>query len=193
MAEVEQDRGEEKREGDRKRHDECTAKVAEEQEKYDNHQGDALAQVVQDCMRGVTDQVAAVKIRDDLHARRQHVAINVVHLFVQGYQGLFGVGSFAQQHDALNHVIVIYNFAVLARQRFAEFSQPDFCALRNLGDIANADGRAILRLQHGGAHVVNRLHQAHNANVEGLLASFNEASSGVHIIRRQSLLHLGDV
>ena len=39
----------------------------------------------------------------------------------------------------------------------------------------------------------DRLHQAHDANVEGLLAPLNKASARVHVVRRQRLFHLGDV
>ena len=143
---VEQDRSKKKRERNGERHDERTANVAQEQEKHDDDQDDALAQVVQHGVGGEVHQVAAVKVRDDLDARRQHVAVDEIHLFVQGRQGLFGIGAFAQQHDALHHVIVVVNLAVLAMQRLAEFPQADFGPLRHHGNVAHADGRAVLRL-----------------------------------------------
>ena len=105
------------------------ADVAEKQKQDDHHQGHALAQIVQDGFGGGMDQVAAVKVRDDLHARRQHVTIHQIHLFVQGGQGLFRIRSFAQQHDALHHVIVVHHLAVLAVHDFAQFSQADFGVL----------------------------------------------------------------
>ena len=99
-------------------------------------QNDAFGQVVQHRVRGVVHQVAAVEKRNDLHARRQDVLVQLLHLLVDGLQRRVGIGALAQQHDAFDHVVVVDDLAVRAMNRLADLAQPDLRALRHRGDVA---------------------------------------------------------
>ena len=72
LLQVEANRGEQERKRNRQRDDERAAHVAEKQEENDDHQDDALGQVVQDRVGGEVHQVAAVDEGNDLHALGQN-------------------------------------------------------------------------------------------------------------------------
>ena len=78
VVQVQADRGEQQRERNGQRHDQRAAGVAQEQEQDQRHQHDAFGQVVQHRVGGEVHQVAAVEERNDLHARRQDVLVQLV-------------------------------------------------------------------------------------------------------------------
>ena len=82
--------------------------------------------------------------------------------------------------------------AVLLLFRFAKLAETNFGSLRHIAKIADADGRAVLHLNHGLANVRCVLHQSKDADVEHLLAVFEEVTAGVDVVRGKRLFHLGD-
>ncbi len=68
MAQIEKDRGEEQREGNRDGDDQRAAHVAQEQKQNQGDQQDAVGQIAQDGVRGVVHQFASVEVRDQFHS-----------------------------------------------------------------------------------------------------------------------------
>ena len=60
------------------------------------------------------------------------------------------------------------------------------------GDIADAEGRAVLRLEHGLFDVVNVGEQADGAHIDLLQPCLDEAAAGVDVVVGELLLHLAD-
>src|SRR5574337_1442027 len=99
MTQVEQDGGEQQREGNRKGDDKSAADVAEKSEEDDDDQNDSLTQVVEDGVRRVAHQVTAVEVRYNLYARRQNVLVQILHLRMERLKSVVGVGILAHLHD----------------------------------------------------------------------------------------------
>ena len=53
-------------------------------------------------VRGVCNQLAAVEKRNDFHARRQDLFIQLLYFGVDAVQGGFRFGALAQQNDAFD-------------------------------------------------------------------------------------------
>ena len=100
-------------------------RLPEKQEQNHRHQNDAFGQVVQHRMGGVVQQIAAVEVRNDLHAGRQDVLVQLLHLVVDGLQRRVRIRALAQQHDAFHHVVVVDDLAVLPMNRLPDLAQPD--------------------------------------------------------------------
>ena len=96
-------------------------------------------QVVQHRVRGVVDQIAAIQERHHLDARRQDVAVQLLHLGVDALQCGIRFRAFAQQHDAFHHVVVVDDLPVGAMYRLAVLPEPDLRALRHGGDVPDPD------------------------------------------------------
>ncbi len=192
MAQVEQDGGEEQRkrngQGDNKR----AANVAQEQKQNDDHQNDAFGQVVQHGVGGVAEQIAAVEVRNDPDAGRQHVVVDVLNFGVQRQQDGVRFRALADLHDAFHHVVVIDDLAVFAVDGLAQLSQPDLGPLGDYRHVAHAHRGPVLRLENRGSDVFHVAHQSHRAHVERLLSLLDEAAAGVHVVGGQRLLHLAD-
>jgi len=75
VAEVEADRREHQREGDRDGDDQCAAQVPKEDEQDDDDQDDALSQIVEYGAGGEMEEIAAIKEGDDLYAGRKDAII----------------------------------------------------------------------------------------------------------------------
>ena len=88
------------------------ADVAEEEKQNDDDEEDALAEVVEDGVRGVVEQVAAVEEGNDLDAGGKHagvrrVAVQLGDFFVDAFQRGVGVVALMQQDDAFDNVVTI--------------------------------------------------------------------------------------
>ena len=70
MPQAEADGRKQQRKRNGYRHDQRRARVAEKQKQNDDHQDDALGQIVQHGVRGELHQFAAIDERNNLHARR---------------------------------------------------------------------------------------------------------------------------
>ena len=62
-----------------------------------DHQDDAFGEVVQHRVGGVVHQIAAVDERNDLHAGRQNVVVQLLDLRVKPFQRRLRIGAFAQR------------------------------------------------------------------------------------------------
>ena len=81
------------RERNRQGDDDRPAHIPEKQKQDDDDQDDALGQVVQHRVRRVVQQIAAIEERNDLHARRQNVIVQLLHLLVDAFEGLVRIGA----------------------------------------------------------------------------------------------------
>ncbi len=75
---------------------------------------------------------------------------------------------------------------------FTDLAEPDLRALNNGGDVLDAQRGAGLRLEEGFFDVVDVPVEADLANVNLLLALFDEASTGVGVVVGELLLNLAD-
>src|ERR1035438_5126308 len=190
VIQVEADGREQQRKRNSERDDERAARVAQEHEKDQGHQDDALGEVVQHRVRGEVNQDAAVEEGNDLHAGRQDAVVELVDLGVDGVEGFVGVGAFAQKDDAFHDVAVISDLAVGVVDRLADLPEADLGALCDSGDVLDADGGSALRFDEGFLDVAHGPELAHGADVDLLQAGFDKAAAGVDVVGGQLLLHL---
>src|SRR5450631_2587612 len=104
VAEVKANGRKEQRERHRQRNDDGATNIAEKQEEDDDDEEDAFAQVVQDGVRGVVDQVAAVQVGNDLDALGKDLLVQLLNLLVNSIEGGIFVGAFEQEDDAADDV-----------------------------------------------------------------------------------------
>ena len=153
----------------------------------------AVRQVVQDCMGRVVDEVAPVVEGDDLHARRQDAAIQLLHLLRATPSSVcIEVCAFPHEHDAGDYVAVVDDLAVLPSDRPAELAQTYLRALRYDGDVLDPHGRAVLGRDDRILDVLHVADQPDRAHVDLLHARLYEAAARVHVVVRELLLHLAD-
>ena len=118
--------------------------------------------------------------------------VEFLNFFVNSFQRGIGVGTFAEKHDAGNHVVVIDELAILVADGAGELAEADFRALRNDGDIFHSDRSAVLRHQHCVLDIVHGADQAHFLHVDLLQAGLDETAAGVGVVICELLLHLAD-
>ncbi len=107
-ADVQHGEGEQQGQRNVDRHDQGRPDVAQEHQQDRRHQGHADEQVLVDRLGREVDQVGAVVVRDDLHARRQVAGLVQLldlgqHVLQRGQRFL----PLAQQDDALDHVVLV--------------------------------------------------------------------------------------
>ena len=78
VAQVKTDGGEEQCKRNGERDDDRAANIPKKEEQNDDDEDDAFGEVMQDRVRGVVQQIAAVEERNDLHAMRQNVVVELV-------------------------------------------------------------------------------------------------------------------
>ena len=69
MPQVETDRCEEERKGDGERHDQGGPEISEKEEEHERHEDESFREVMEDRVRRMVDEVAAVVEGHHLHAR----------------------------------------------------------------------------------------------------------------------------
>ena len=195
LAQVEQDGGEEQREGNGDGDDERAAHVAEKEEQNQRDQQHAVGQIAQDGVGGVVHEFAAVEMGDELHALRQQSgfaigAVQLVDLLMKRFEGGFGDGALAEQDDAFDHVVIVEDGAVFFADGLAQLAEANFGRLHDIAEIADADGSSVLHFDDGGGDVVGGLHEADSADVQGLLAALDESAAGVDVVGDQRVLDL---
>ena len=129
VPQVEADGGEQQRERNGQRDDQRAADIAQEDEQDHRNQDDAFGQVVHHRAGGQMQEVAAVEERNDLHAGRKNVIVQLLHLGVDRLERGIRVGALPQQHDARHHVVVVEDLPVRAVNGPAELAEPDFGSL----------------------------------------------------------------
>ncbi len=206
VAEVEADGGEHQREGDRDGDDQGAAQVPEEDEEDDDDQDDALGQVVEDGGGGEMEEIAAIEERDDLHAGRENVIVEFLHLGVDSLEGGVGVLALLEEDDAFDDVVVVDELAVLAVNLLrthvagavfrlaglADLAEADLWTLNDAGDVGDADGRAVGGFEDSLLDVVDVGEEANFLHVDLLIALLDEAAAGVDVIGGDLLLDLLD-
>ena len=75
---------------------------------------------------------------------------------------------------------------------FADLPQADLRALVDVGDVFDANGRAVHRCHHRVLDVLNGLKQALGLDVDLLRPGLDEAAAGVGVVQRKLVLDLGD-
>ena len=191
MVEVEQNRRKEQRERNGDRDNQRGSHVAQKQEQHHDHQQDSFGQIVEYGVGGEVHQVIAIQVRHNLDALGKHAFVDELYLLVNIAQHAFGLRPFAGLHDAFDCVVVVQQRAIRPANGLADLAQLDLGAFDHRRDIANPHRRAVLDRDDGCADVVDRLHQAHGAHIERLLAPFDVAAAAVHVIGSQRLLDVG--
>ncbi len=144
FVEIEANGGKQQRKGNGERNNDGAANIAEKEEKNYGNQQHAFGQVVKHGMRGQVHQVAAVQERDDLYPRRENALVQLLHFFVNGYEGFVRIGALAQQDDSFDRIVAIHYRAVRASHSFADLPQANPRALRDDADVLYADRRSVL-------------------------------------------------
>ena len=101
-----------------------------------------------------------------------------------------GDGALAQQDDSFHNVIVVEDGSIFFADGFTELSEADFRRLDHAAEIANPHWSSILHFDDRGGDVISSLHQANGADIQGLLAAFDESAAGVNVVGQQRILHL---
>ena len=143
-------------------------------------------------MRGEVHELAAIEERDDFHAGRQDLVVQLFNFFVNGKKSFVGVGAFAEQDDAFDDVVVVNNGAIVFVNGLADLSEADARALGDGGDVFHAKDGAIFGGDGGLFDVRDVGEEADYADVDLLEARFDEAATGVGIIVRELLFDLAD-
>src|SRR5277367_6968247 len=100
MPQVQTNAGKQQREGNRQSDNDRSPSVAKKNEQYDDYQEHSLGEVVEHRMGRVMDQVIAVQVRNDLHARWKNMLIQSPNHGVNGVQRGGGVRALAQKHNS---------------------------------------------------------------------------------------------
>ena len=143
---VEQDGGEQQRERNRDGDDQGAADVTQEQKEDQRDQQNSIRQIAKHGAGGVVDQVAAVEMRNEFHASRKLVVVQLRHLFVQRIQRGIGLRALAQQHDAFHDVVIVDDCAIFAADGLAQLAQPHLGRLHHHPEVADANRSAVLHL-----------------------------------------------
>src|SRR5580698_820395 len=148
MVQVKAYRGEEEREGYRQRDNQRAPDITEEQEQDDDDEDDALGQIVEHRVRGEVQEIGAVEKGNDLHARRKHALVQLLHLRVDAFQRCVRVVALLQQHNAFHGIGVIEELAVIVDgYGLADLTEADLRSLYDRSDIADRERSSVLSLQ----------------------------------------------
>ena len=128
-------------------------------------------------MQGAVDQIGAVVVRDELHARRQIALVDLLHLRAHMLEHFQSVLAFAQDDDSLHDVVLIR----LAGHELAHAPEPQLLADDHPAQIADADGRAVAGVHGDFADVLRVLHQAEAAHDVHLRAMLDVGAAGVAV------------
>src|SRR5262244_3168016 len=126
MAQVQADGSEQQGERDGQRDDKCPANIAQKNEKNDYHQDHAFAEVVQDGVRGVVNQVVAIQIGNDFDAPGKNLRVEALDHGVNALKSSGGVRALAHEDDAFDYVVIVHHHAIGAVKGFTDLSQANF-------------------------------------------------------------------
>jgi hypothetical protein len=106
-ARIDQQEGEQQRQGDHRRHDQRGAPAAQEDHQHRHHQQSAHQQVLADRLHRVVDEIGALVDHVYLDASGQVVAVvEAVDALAHGIDHLGGVAALEHLHDALDHAVL---------------------------------------------------------------------------------------
>ena len=193
VLQVQQNRGEQEREGNGDGDDERAAHIAQEQKENQRDQQHSVGQISQHGVRGVVHQIAAVEMRNELHCRGRQLAIGSVQfvdLLVQRIQR--GSASAPLRSRTMPSTTSSSLMTVPSSWRMVLPSCPSrtFGACTTVPRSRTRTGVPFCDFDHGGRDVVGGLHQADGAHVQRLLTTLNESAAGIGIVVGQRLFHL---
>src|SRR6267378_4943930 len=137
-------------------------------------------------------QVAAVKHRNDLHSGWKDMPIEFLHLFVYGRECFIGICPFAQEHDALDHIVVVDHLSVGPMNGFSILSQTNLWPLLHLSDIPNTERGPVLCVNDRIGYVFDGSDEAYGAHVQLLQPRFNKTAAGIYATVCKLSLQLTD-
>src|SRR5271166_1705219 len=190
MPEIQADGGKQQGKGNRQGNDNCSANIAQQNEKDDDDQDHSFGEIVEDSVCGVIHQIVPVEIRDDLYSRWKYVVIESLDHGMNALQHLRRVCSFTQKHNTFHHVVIVLNHTVGPMDRLANLPETNLGPLRDHGHVFYSYGGAVLRLDHGLFDITDVLDQAHGAHIDRLRSLFNETAAGVGVAVGELLLNL---
>src|SRR5216683_6770499 len=138
-------------------------------------------------------EVVTVEERDDLDARRQDVIVQLRDFGFDTLERRLGFGALAEQDDALYHVVVVDDMAVLSMNRLSIAAQPDLGTLSHNGNVLDTQCRSVLRFDDGVFDILDRSHETERAHVHLLQSRLDKAAARIYVIVCQLLLNLADV
>ena len=106
-------------------------------------------------MGRVVDQIVAIQVGNDLDAPREDFLVEPADHGVNSFQSGCRIRSFAHEDDALDHIVVVYHHAIRAVNGLPDLPETDLGSLRDDRDVADPQGRAVLRFDHGLVDVLN--------------------------------------
>src|SRR5580704_3792076 len=189
---VEAGGGEQQRKWNSKSDNDGGADIPDKQKENDHNQNDAFGEVVQNGMRREVYQITAVDERNDFHAGWQNAVVQFLRLGMDSRERVIRIRAFAQEHDTRDHVVVVDDFPVFAMNRASKLAESNFRALGHDGNILDSERRAILGSEDGVFDITDGSDQSNFADIDLLLAGFDETAARIYIVVGELLLHLGD-
>jgi hypothetical protein len=154
-------------------YDQRAAQIAEKDPLNEEDEGDAEQHIVHHGAHGDRDQVAAIVIRLDLHARWQAaVAVDALDGRTHARHHIHRAFEFLHQDDAEQDVVL-----VVARGNSQSGGESDLV----MGDIRQHDGQAALLAHHDIVDVADRAQHADSAHVDRLFAHGNRAPADIGV------------
>ena len=190
VTQVEQDRCKQQREGNCDGNNQRAANIAQEEKTIERYEQNSVRQIPQDRMGGVVNEVAAVEMWDSLYPCWREAIVQFFDFLMKRVQRRIGLGTFSQQGDAFDDIVIIDDRSVFMTDCFAELSQPYLGRLNHNAEITNAYGSAVRDFNHRGSNVVRVCHQANGTDVQRLLTALDETPAGIDIVVAESLFHL---
>src|SRR5580692_893183 len=187
---VQANRRKQKRERNRRRDDQGSTDIAEEQKEDDRNQDHPFRQVVKHGVAGEVNEIAAVDEWNNLHARRQNMIVQFVHFFMDALQSRVCHSAFAQEHDAGHDIVVIDDLSVFPVNRLSGLAESNLGTLRHDRNILHPQRRAIFCQDDCLRDVLGAVDQSDGAHVDLLQPLFYEASSCIGVIGGELLLDL---
>src|SRR5208283_740494 len=172
VLQVQADGGEQQREGNRQRNDNCATNIAQQNEKHNDDQDHSFGEIVEDSVRGVIHQVVPVEIRYDFYSGWKYVVVEPLDHGVDALQHFRSVRSFAEKHNTFDHVVIVLDHTVGSVNRFPDLTETNLWPLRDHGHVLDSYGGAVLRLDDGLFDITDVLDQAHGAHIDRLCSLF---------------------
>ncbi len=191
-AEIEEEEGAEERQRHDRGDDERRTPVAEP-EKEDEHQkneADPLGHVLAHGVESAFDELRPIVVGDDLHPRRQLVAVDLLDLRPHPGEHLQSVFPLAQEDGPLNDVVLVGGVEAHQGEELAHPPEAERRPLDHLAHVLDQDRGAAAGGDGDGADVRQALHHAEPAHDVHLAAMLDVGAAGVPVARREGVEHL---
>ena len=161
---------------------------AEEEHEHEQDQGDAFDHVVPHGVQCPVDQIGPVVMGHEVDARREVVFVDVFDLGAHALEYFERVLALAQNDDALDHVV----FIGLAGHNPADAAQADLVADFHTTEIADADGRAVARIDRDRPNVRGVAHETEAAHDVHLGSVLDVAAAAIAVAIGKGVEHLAE-